>query len=140
MKTIETGIDEAVIRGLIEEASSAREMAHAPYSGFKVGCAVLSESGEVFRGCNVEISSFSLTCCAERVALFNAVAQGARNFSAAAVVSSSKDLTPCGACRQALADFAPSLLLIMATPDGMHRTMTLDKLLPEPFGTEQFAE
>src|SRR5574337_1751521 len=89
---------------LVKAAARARKAAVAPYSGFKVGAALLTRGGEIISGANVESASYGLTCCAERVALFSALTAGKRNFQALAVVSAG-GATPCGACRQLLAEF-----------------------------------
>lgn len=122
---------------LVAEASAARRRAHAPYSGFAVGAALMSADGRVFAGCNVESASYGLTLCAERVALFKAVSEGAREFLAIAVVAAGGGPpSPCGACRQVLSEFAPRLLVIAATPDGERREWTVDELLPDAFRLE----
>jgi cytidine deaminase len=126
-------LSENVIRSLITEARLAREHAHAPYSHFHVGAALLGADGSITRGCNVEISSYSITSCAERTALFAAIAAGRRGFEAVAIVADLDATPPCGACRQALADFNPSMTVILASLDGSYRTVSLSQLLPEPF-------
>jgi cytidine deaminase len=126
-------LTEAVIRSLVAEALLAREHAHAPYSQFRVGAALLSADGGITRGCNVEISSYSVTSCAERTALFAAVAAGKRDFPAIALVADRDATPPCGVCRQALADFNPSMTIILASLDGSYRLVSLADLLPEPF-------
>lgn len=91
---------------LIKDAKRARENAYAPYSQFKVGAALMTDSGEVYTGCNIENSSYSLTCCAERVAIFKAVSEGHTSFQAMAIIGDSKQaISPCGACRQVMAQF-----------------------------------
>jgi len=118
---------------LIELALEAKRNAYSPYSGFRVGAALLCADGRVFTGCNVENSSYSVTTCAERVALFSAVAQGARKFSAIAVVTDSEQpVFPCGACRQALAEFSPNMNVIAVGPKGV-QTVVLEQLLPYAF-------
>ena len=118
---------------LICEALKARESAYAPYSKFAVGAALLCEDGEVFRGCNVENLSFGLTMCAERVAIGAAVAAGKRKFRAVAVVADTDEpISPCGACRQVLAEFEPSLRILLATVDGRRSEHSLAGLLPRP--------
>jgi len=98
------------LEALYSAAASARACAHAPYSKFPVGAALLGADGRIFGGCNVENASFGLTLCAERGALARAIADGARQFRALALVGGgSRLLTPCGACRQALHEFAPEL-------------------------------
>lgn len=118
---------------LIALANEARGASYAPYSKFPVGAAVQSESGEVFTGCNVENASYGLTICAERVAVFKAVAAGHRQLVAAAIVTPSK-AAPCGACRQVLAEFGPDMVIHIASPDGDRRSHTMAQLLPESFG------
>jgi cytidine deaminase len=118
---------------LVNEAIRAREQAYAPYSDFSVGAAVLTTSGHVFTGCNVENRSYRLTICAEQGALAAAVANGETGFAAVAVVADSKKPpVPCGACRQTLAEFNPGMKVIMCTIDGVRETMLLSELLPRP--------
>lgn len=118
---------------LFEEAWCIRERAHAPYSRFAVGAALLTREGKIFCGCNVENLSFGLTICAERAAVFSAVAAGETDFVAIAIVSDSKEpITPCGACRQVLAEFASDLEVRSATVDGTVFRSTLAELLPRP--------
>lgn len=129
-------------RRLIEQAKGARRNAHAPYSGFAVGAAVRTDGGNLFLGCNIEISSYGLTMCAERVALFAARATGARAFEAIAVVGPGCDgapTPPCGACRQVIWDLAPDAVIYLATPEGEVEVRTARELLPEPFGPQQLA-
>ncbi|MGD8330025.1 MAG: cytidine deaminase [Acidobacteriota bacterium] len=132
-------LDEAA-RRLIDQAKGARANAHAPYSGFAVGAAVRCARGNLFLGCNVEISSYSLTMCAERVALFAARAAGSCDIEAIAVVGPGDGGTPtppCGACRQVIWDLAPDAVVYLATPDGAVQTWAAAELLPEPFGPRQ---
>jgi cytidine deaminase len=120
-------------RDLITAARTARQCAYAPYSSFAVGAALLDADGRTFVGCNVENVSFGLTMCAERVAVGSAVAAGATNFDAIAVVSDSAEpVVPCGACRQVLAEFSPSLRVISATINGSVTEFSLASLLPSP--------
>ena len=115
-------------------ARAARESAHAPFSGFKVGAALRAKTGEVVTGCNVENASYGLTLCAERVAVFKAVSEGIRGFEAIAVVADSPRLTPpCGPCRQILWEFCGDITVHMADLHGRTRTMRLSELLPFPF-------
>ena len=118
---------------LIEHARAVREHAYARYSAFQVGAALLTKSGRVFTGCNVENLSFGLTSCAERNAVFAAVAAGEREFEAIAVVSDSKTpVSPCGACRQVLAEFSSGLQVCCVTLSGERFESSIDQLLPRP--------
>lgn len=116
---------------LIEQAIAARRHAYAPYSRFAVGAALRTKSGRVYCGCNVENLSFGLTICAERSAVSAAIAAGEREFVAIAVVADAKEpVTPCGACRQVLAEFAPDLPICSANLDGQTFESTIRELLP----------
>ncbi len=118
-------------RALIELATVARGSAYAPYSNFAVGAALLCEDGDVFLGCNVENLSFGLTCCAERVALGAAVVAGQRAFRCIAVVADTDEpVSPCGACRQVMAEFNPSLRILLATLRGGFVEYSLSELFP----------
>ena len=118
---------------LIEVAKEYRARAYAPYSKCKVGAAVLAADGRVFGGCNVENASYPLTNCAERTALFKAVAEGVRDFAALAVVADTDGpCAPCGACRQVMAEFGIARV-IMANCSGAVRVVTLEELLPFSF-------
>lgn len=119
---------------LIAAATEAKNQAYAPYSKFHVGAALLGKSGKVYPGCNVENASYGLTNCAERVAIGSAVSSGETEFVAIAI-SVKGGGSPCGACRQVLNEFAPTLRVLMADENGqLVREMTLDELLPEAFG------
>jgi cytidine deaminase len=118
---------------LIALAAEARGKAYAPYSGYAVGAALLTASGEVCTGCNVENASYGLSMCAERTVAFKAVCAGEREFSAIAVVTQN-GVTPCGACRQVLAEFGPQMRILVADVEGNCREYRLPQLLPEPFG------
>ena len=114
---------------LVEAAWQAREAAYAPYSHFHVGAALLAEDGRIFPGCNVENISYGLTNCAERVAIGAAVAAGARKFLAVAVVADTMvPISPCGACRQVLAEFRVPVVMLANRNERIH--FTLDELLP----------
>ena len=121
---------------LVELAKKARKNAYAPYSGFEVGAAVLCADGKVFCGCNVENASFSPTCCAERVAIFKAVSEGQRDFTAIAIVGGkSGDKTadkcfPCGVCRQVMSEFCSPKTKIIYSDESEN---TLGELLPSGF-------
>ena len=127
------------IEPLIERAKQAREGAYAPYSHFAVGAALLTRSGRVFTGANVENASYGLTVCAERVAVFKAVTAGEREFQAIAIASST-GASPCGACRQVLAEFGLDMLVISVDMDDRVRQWTLEELLPASFGPQDLAE
>ncbi len=119
---------------LIAAARSARERAVVPYSNFPVGAAVLCADGRVFEGCNIENASYGLTMCAERVALFSAVAAGCRQIEVIALVGpGAEPLSPCGACRQVMLELAPDAEVIMAG-DDTHRSRSVRELMPEAFG------
>lgn len=125
---------------LIAAACEARKHAYAPYSKFRVGAALLSADGRVFTGCNVENASYGLTICAERVALGNAIAQGAKKFVAIAVVyDAKKEAVPCGACRQVLREFGEQMVVLCATTRGTYTARTVSELLPASFGPEQLS-
>ncbi|MDP2359321.1 MAG: cytidine deaminase [bacterium] len=125
---------------LLQQAWVAREQACCPYSGFAVGAALECADGAVYTGCNVESSSYGLTCCAERIALFTALAAGARSFRRIAIVAEAPRVCPpCGACRQVLADYAPGLLVLMANRTD-HLTLGLDELYPHSFDQHFLAQ
>ena len=119
---------------LIEAALRARENAHAPYSKFNVGAALEDETGRIHTGCNVENATYGLTVCAERVAVFKAISEGARKFRRIAVAADTDTLTPpCGACRQILWEFCGDIEVILANPRGKTETLRLRDLFPRPF-------
>ena len=118
---------------LIGAAADVRLRAYAPYSNFKVGAALRAITGEVFTGANVENVSYGLTICAERVAVGSAVQAGITAFEQLAIVSDSADpVVPCGACRQVLAEFSPTLPIISRTVSGSTAEFSLDTLFPKP--------
>ncbi len=120
--------------GLIADAIRARENAHAPFSRFKVGAALEDESGRVFTGCNIENATFGLTICAERVAVFKALSEGARKFRRIAIAADTANLTPpCGACRQILWEFCGDIEILLANLDGNEESLRLASLFPRPF-------
>jgi cytidine deaminase len=119
---------------LIKMAVEARQRAYAPYSNYWVGAALMTSSGRFFTGCNVENASYPNGLCAERVAVFKAVSEGEREFVAIAVVTGNGG-TPCGACRQVLAEFGLDTLVFIADADGnLKQESRLDELLPGAFG------
>jgi len=112
-------------------ARAVRERAYAPYSHFKVGAALIAADGRIFAGCNVENISFGLTMCAERVAIGRALAEGVTDFVAIAIVADTAvPVSPCGACRQVLAEFHPQLPVHLGTLHGSSETFLLSELLP----------
>ena len=122
-------------RELVRLAQAAREKAYAPYSQYTVGAALLTASGQVFTGCNVENAAYPMAICAERAAIVKAVSEGQREFSAIAIATRNSG-SPCGACRQVMREFAPHLRVLLADDAGHIRQFTLDHLLPESFGPE----
>ena len=118
----------------VEAAIRAREKAHAPFSGFKVGAAIEDENGRVFTGCNVENATYGLSLCAERVAVFKAISEGAGKLIRVAVVADTETLTPpCGACRQILWEFCGNAELILANVSGKLESMQVQHIFPRPF-------
>jgi cytidine deaminase len=118
----------------LKAARDVARRAHAPYSGFCVGAALVTEAAELIAGCNVENASYGLTICAERAALVAAIARGARYFLLLAVhAPGQRPATPCGACRQVLAEFNPRLRVLLGCDGDEVQVTTLDELLPEPF-------
>lgn len=121
---------------LIKEAKKAKEFSYSPYSGFRVGAALLTKSGKVFTGCNIENAAYSPTNCAERTAVFKAVSEGEREFEGIAVVGDGEDcLAPCGVCRQVLLEFCnpKEFYVLMAGSGETYKKMTLAQLMPESF-------
>lgn len=126
---------------LVAAAMAARRKAYSPYSGVKIGAAVLTSDGRIFSGCNIENASYGLSLCAERTAIFNAVAAGARKIKAIAVVGKSEQFTrPCGACRQVMAEFNPSMLVLRRGENGFAEDVRAEKLLPEPFNPAELSK
>jgi len=123
-----------VLDQLAHSARSVQQHAYAPASRFRVGAAVLADDGRIFSGCNVENASYGLTICAERAAVFTAVANGVRAIRAVAVVTDLVDpARPCGACRQVLAEFGPSMQVVLLGSAGSQLVTSLERLLPDPF-------
>jgi cytidine deaminase len=123
-------------RALVEAARVALERAYAPYSGFKVGAALETTGGDVLIGCNVENATYGLTICAERSAIFRAIADGhaPRTFSRIAIVADTAEPTPpCGACRQLLWEFCGDIDVILANREGITARYRMKELLPVPF-------
>lgn len=123
------------IENMIRAAHDARAKAYAPYSKFKVGAALLSDSGKIFGGCNVENASYGLTICAERAAIYNAVTHGRKRFKALLILTNTDNVTPpCGACRQVISEFTSKtfpIILVNKTYELVF--FTISELLPKPF-------
>jgi cytidine deaminase len=119
---------------LVRKAKEARRLAYSPYSGVKIGAAVLTSDGFVYSGCNIENSSYGLSLCAERSAILKAVSEGHRRIKTIAVVGDSEEFTsPCGACRQVLFEFGENAKVIRRGIDGFHAVESAKKLLPNGF-------
>jgi len=126
-------LDDKEIRSLIETANAARAHAYAPYSHYPVGAALRTKSGRIYTGVNIENAAYPTTICAERVAVFKAVSEGERDFEVIAVVTDNGG-SPCGSCRQVLAEFGLDTIVLIADGSGkLAKTMTVGKLLPEAF-------
>ena len=124
---------------LLTVALTAREHAFAPFSKFKVGAALESQAGQIFTGCNIENATYGLTLCAERVAMFKAISEGARQFRRVAVAADTDALTPpCGACRQILWEFCGDIEIVLVNPRGKIETHRLKDLFPKPFDVSYF--
>ena len=121
---------------LIKEALKAKDNAYVPYSNFHVGAALVTEDGQLFTGCNIEIASYSPSLCAERTAIFKAVSQGHRKIKEIAVVGDSNFTYPCGVCRQVLREFGKDAIIYVANSPEDYREYRLDELLPNSFGPE----
>lgn len=131
------GLDHRCILELVERAKAAYEPAYAPYSHYPVGAAAVFTSGKIYWGCNVENASYGLTVCAERNAVFQAVAQGERELKGIAIaVPGDAFPAPCGACRQVIREFAADCPVILVNGQGRLRLTSLKVLLPEGFGPE----
>jgi cytidine deaminase len=126
-------VSDEVVEALVESARAARDKAYAPYSEYKVGAAVMSASGKIYVGCNVENASYGATLCAERAAIAKMVSAGETQVvSVATFVAETEPAMPCGICRQVIAEFGPHAEVIAATPVGLKRT-SADMLLPSAF-------
>ena len=122
------------LQKLVEAALEVREKAYAPFSNFKVGAAVLTKSGKIYTGCNVESASYGLTVCAERIAIWKAVSEGEREFVRVSVVADTEELTPpCGVCRQIIWEFCRDATVTLANLRGLVETDEVRDLLPRAF-------
>lgn len=127
-------------KALVEAARKARKNAYCPYSGVRIGAAVITSKGKVFTGSNIENSSYGLSCCAERIAIFKSLSEGSRDIVAIAVVGESKDFTaPCGACRQVMVEFNPKMKVLRRGMDGFSADTTADALLPSRFNPKELS-
>lgn len=122
------------MKDLIEQARQARENAHAPFSNFKVGAALLTENEKIITGCNIENASYGLTMCAERTAIFKAISEGETKFTRLAIVADTENLTPpCGACRQIIWEFCGDVEIILSNLSSKTETFQMSELLPKAF-------
>ena len=127
-------------KALIRKALDAQKMAYVPYSNFHVGAALLTEDDEIFTGCNIEISSYSPTICAERTAIFKAISEGHQKVKAIAIVGDANFTYPCGVCRQVIREFGRDAIVIIANSEDDYKEYKLDELLPYSFGPENLQE
>lgn len=127
---------------LIEEAKKIREHAHVPYSKFKVGAALRTTTGNIYTGCNIENAAYPVTCCAERVAIFTAIAAGERGFSEMAVIADTKrPVPPCGSCRQVMSEFFDeSMEIHLSNLEQNIKTVKMKELLPFSFAANDLIE
>lgn len=126
---------------LVQRAVEAREKAYVPYSKFPVGAALLTKSGKVYTGCNVECASFGGTNCAERTAIFKAVSEGDRDMEAIAVVGDKRNYTfPCGICRQVIMEFGDDIKIIVGKSPDEYKVFTINELLPYSFSPKDLDE
>ncbi|MEG6614826.1 cytidine deaminase [Peptococcaceae bacterium 1198_IL3148] len=129
------------VEKLIAEAKAAMETAYVPYSNFPVGAALITDDGKIYQGCNIENASYGLTCCAERVAIFKAVADGNKNIKALAVIANTdQPCSPCGACRQVMTEFNPDMEVYMVSKHGDVERTHASQLLPGFFDKKAMEE
>lgn len=121
---------------LIRKALEAKEKAYVPYSNFRVGAALLTSTGKIYTGCNIENASYTPTICAERTAIAKAVSEGERNIVAIAVTGDSQWTYPCGVCRQVIREFGKDAIVIIVNSEDEYKEYTLSELLPHSFGPE----
>lgn len=133
-------ISEVQSAELIRAATEARQHAYCPYSGYAVGAALLCQNGKIYKGANIENAVYPLGNCAERTAIFKAVSEGERSFAAIALVTENGG-SPCGACRQVLAEFGPQIQVIIATTDGtIRQVLSVSDLLPHAFSAHDLPD
>lgn len=125
------------LQELVEAAREVREKAYTPYSDFRVGAAVRTKGGKIYKGCNIESASYGLTVCAERVAIWKAVSEGEKEFTSIAVVADTQELTPpCGTCRQIIWEFCGDVPVTFSNLHGKTETVKMKELLPRAFDTK----
>lgn len=125
------------LESLIEKTVKAFENAYAPFSKFRVGATVVTKSGKIYTGCNIESASYGLTVCAERVAIWKAVSEGEREFTMVCVVADTEELTPpCGVCRQIIWEFCEDIPIVFANLKGKYEVLQMKDLLPRAFDTK----
>ncbi len=125
------------LESLIEQTIKAFENAYAPFSKFRVGATVVTKSGKIYTGCNIESASYGLTVCAERVAIWKAVSEGEREFAMVCVVADTEELTPpCGVCRQIIWEFCEDVPVVFANLHGKYEVLQMKDLLPRAFDTK----
>ena len=139
-QSIDSRIDPLILTRMEQEARAAATHSYSPYSHFKVGCAILTNSGNIYSGCNVENASYGLTNCAERTAIFSAAARGERTIKAIVVFTPTNEPTaPCGACRQVINEFGEDIPIISICDSDRRLTCTSGQLLPLAFGPGSFS-
>jgi len=124
---------------LFKQAIGAREYSYSPYSHYKVGAALLTKSGKVYTGCNIENVGYTPSVCAERTAIFKAVSEGERDFVAIAIATLNGG-APCGVCRQVIREFSPDMTIIFGPIEGQYQVLSLSDLLPHSFGPESLSQ
>lgn len=130
-----------MLNNIIQRTINLKNVAYAPYSNFRVGAIIVTQDDVLYTGCNIEISSYSLTICAERVAIFKAVSEGEREFKAIYIATDTENFCPpCGACRQVLWDLAGNIKVIMINKKGEHQAEMLQDLLPQAFDKNFFED
>lgn len=123
---------------LVNKAADAKQIAHAPYSNFRVGAALLTEDNKIITGCNIENASYGLTMCAERTAIFKAYSEGERKFKAIAIAADTEDyISPCGACRQVISELCGNIDVILVNGSNEFKVIKAFDLLPLAFGDKQ---
>ncbi|MCD6475354.1 MAG: cytidine deaminase [Anaerolineaceae bacterium] len=126
-------MERKIVDALVKDAIAAREKSYSPYSNYQVGAALLTKTGKVYTGCNIENAAYTPSICAERVAIFKAVSEGETEFEAIAVVTKDGG-SPCGVCRQVMSEFMLDAQVIIADSDGkQHAKMSVSELLPRAF-------